>query len=553
MYKMLSGSSKVAARMSLDVMIELYRKNIWRDAKTVNVLATACLSPVTKIMGAALRFFLTEEEDGGEAESESSDESDTESRALRDMVLSRQTVKSGRKRERKVARARAVLKKQQKKRKGPAAGRFLALHLIHDPQDFAEKLFKRLERATEKFEIRLLMMALISRLTGIHQLFLFNLYPFLQRYLQPHQKEVTKVMTYLAQASHELVPPEVLEPVVKAVANNFITERNNRDAIAMGLNTVREVCVRCPLVMTQELLADLAGYKTYRDKGVVMAARSLIQLYRSVRPELLRRKDRGQPVEGGVQRAPEYGELVAEQHVPGMELVDIPSEPEEDVANDVSESDSEWIDVHHSSDEDSACEESNEHGELLTHSSSQSRRETKRGRKRRRDEEKRDGCGKDGDESNVSQQLKRQRVERAVAISQSRLLTDEEFHTVRLKQATAQLHPKSGHSKDSELLLALEEGRGPGEVLSEEAITTIHSKLRRTKEERLATAKASREKTYGHKRPKLNPHSSTTNQQKTKSKSFTMMRQKKAIRAKGKRSFRERQIKLRNSLLKQKK
>lgn len=62
-------------------------------------------------MGAALRFFLMgEDEDGNEMESDSSDESDAESRALRDMVLSRQTIKSGRKRERKVARARAVLK-----------------------------------------------------------------------------------------------------------------------------------------------------------------------------------------------------------------------------------------------------------------------------------------------------------------------------------------------------------------------------------------------------------------------------------------------------------
>lgn len=52
----------------------------------------------------------------------------------------------------------------------------MALHLIHDPQDFAEKLFKHLERATEKFEIRLLMMSLISRLTGVHQVPLqFNL------------------------------------------------------------------------------------------------------------------------------------------------------------------------------------------------------------------------------------------------------------------------------------------------------------------------------------------------------------------------------------------
>ena len=62
-------------------------------------------------MGAALRFFLSADEDGaGEIESESSDESDAESHALRDMVLSKQTVKSGRKRERKVAKARAILK-----------------------------------------------------------------------------------------------------------------------------------------------------------------------------------------------------------------------------------------------------------------------------------------------------------------------------------------------------------------------------------------------------------------------------------------------------------
>ena len=63
------------------------------------------------MMGAALRFFLSgEEEDGTEVESESSDDSDAESQALRDMVVSRQTVKSGRKRERKVAKARAILK-----------------------------------------------------------------------------------------------------------------------------------------------------------------------------------------------------------------------------------------------------------------------------------------------------------------------------------------------------------------------------------------------------------------------------------------------------------
>ena len=61
-------------------------------------------------MGAAIRFFLTEEDGLTDVKSESSDESDAESRALRDIVLSRQTVKSGRKRKRKVAKARAILK-----------------------------------------------------------------------------------------------------------------------------------------------------------------------------------------------------------------------------------------------------------------------------------------------------------------------------------------------------------------------------------------------------------------------------------------------------------
>ena len=49
MYTMLRDSNAIAARKSLDVMIELYRRNIWQDAKTVNVITTACFSPMTKV------------------------------------------------------------------------------------------------------------------------------------------------------------------------------------------------------------------------------------------------------------------------------------------------------------------------------------------------------------------------------------------------------------------------------------------------------------------------------------------------------------------------
>lgn len=44
--------------------------------------------------------------------------------------------------------------------------------------------------------------------------------------------------------------------------------------------------------MTPELLQDLTSYKSYRDKSVMMAARSLIQLFRDLNPLILSRKDR---------------------------------------------------------------------------------------------------------------------------------------------------------------------------------------------------------------------------------------------------------------------
>ena len=62
-------------------------------------------------------------------------------------------------------------KSQQKKKKTKPQQEavFSALHLLNNLQDFAEKLFHKLERSKDKFEVRLMMMSLISRLIGLHQ------------------------------------------------------------------------------------------------------------------------------------------------------------------------------------------------------------------------------------------------------------------------------------------------------------------------------------------------------------------------------------------------
>lgn len=104
------------------------------------------------------------------------------------MLQKNERNKKSKKRQRKLAKALNIMHKKERKKDKPVVFNFSAIHLLHDPQSLAEKLFQQLKSSNDSFEIRLMQMNLISRLVGIHQLMLFNFYPFLQRYAQPHQR-----------------------------------------------------------------------------------------------------------------------------------------------------------------------------------------------------------------------------------------------------------------------------------------------------------------------------------------------------------------------------
>ncbi len=57
MFSMVRDSNKIAAKISLEIMIELYNKNVWKDSKTVNVIANACFSKITKVNPYSVQFF----------------------------------------------------------------------------------------------------------------------------------------------------------------------------------------------------------------------------------------------------------------------------------------------------------------------------------------------------------------------------------------------------------------------------------------------------------------------------------------------------------------
>uniref|UniRef100_A0A672HFF8 Protein SDA1 n=1 Tax=Salarias fasciatus TaxID=181472 RepID=A0A672HFF8_SALFA len=514
MYTMLRDSNPIAAKISLDVMMELYKRNIWNDAKTVNVITTACFSKVTKILVGGLKFFLGKDED---EKSDSDSDSENEGPSARDLMVRYSTGKKSTKNKKKMDKAMKVLKKHKKKKK-PEVFNFSAIHLIHDPQDFSEKLLKQLEASKERFEVKIMMMDLISRLVGIHELFLFNFYPFIQRFLQPHQREVTKILLCAAQASHQLVPPEIIEPMIMTIANNFVTDRNSGEVMTVGINAIREVAVRCPLAINEDLLQDLTQYKTHKDKNVMMSARGLIQLFRSLNPQMLQKKDRGRPTEASTEaKIKEYGELQARDFIPGAEVLEVEGENKEDGWESASisddDEDGEWVDVHHSSDEDT---------------------------------------------TEVTEKLQsipaEERQAMAAAVSSSRFLTQDDFKKIRLAQMAKEVNAAPGKGQKRKNVESDDEDER-GELLSLRNIEKLHKKPKSDKETRLATAMAGKtdRKEFVRKRIKLNPHASTSNKEKKRKKNFMMMRHSQNVRSKGKRSFREKQIALRDSLLKKKK
>lgn len=230
MYTMLADPCDIAAKKSLAVMKELYRRQIWNDAKTVNVIAEACFSSVHKILVEALHFFLHADADLQAYESDDDD-------VAPDVDALQHAVHVGGKkgaRLRKVKKAIDTVRRKDKRAQKADTCHFSALHLLNDPQTFVERLLSFLRKTNERFDTRLLLMNVISRVVGVHKLMLLSFYPFLLKYLQPHQKNVTQILSFVAQASHDLVPPEVLEPLVMALANHFVSETCAPEVMNVG-------------------------------------------------------------------------------------------------------------------------------------------------------------------------------------------------------------------------------------------------------------------------------------------------------------------------------
>lgn len=337
--------SAPAARRATDIVCELYRRQVWTDQRTVAILASAVVSKQTTVSTRAMRFFLNIEEKMLDDERRVKEDEWNAANHVDFHRFSRKTAN----RKRHVERQLKNRKKAQQKNENAewmdleadveaSKKMYPAIELLHDPQGLAEELFKRLRKGNScPYEVKLLMMNFITRLVGNHELLLLPLYPFLQRYMGGHQRDVTAVLAYSVQACHEGVPPEEVYGMLKTIAHNFITERCSGEQMAVGINAARAICGRVPTVLSVEeqqeagvamdieaFVRDLAAYSNHRDRSVSIAGKAWTNFIREAHPTLLQGKDRG-TVGSALHRAGEkplrYGEAKVSSGVEGADLL----------------------------------------------------------------------------------------------------------------------------------------------------------------------------------------------------------------------------------------
>ncbi|CAK7271445.1 Severe Depolymerization of Actin [Sporothrix epigloea] len=590
-------SERTSARPIWAVKItrELWTRQIWVDERPVEVMREACLGDNEKVVVSAVRFFLGGDKAREELEDDSSDDEAGQNKYggvlgggsggpvdLKKMKQGSLHSKKTKKMAKRLERAVDKVKKMERKKSQPHMLNFSALHLLHAPYDFAEALFARhLQSSKCKFSLdsKLQILQLITRLHGLHKLIILPLFSWFTKYLTPRQTSVTTFLASLAQAVHDQVPPDALEPLLAKIANEFVSEASAAEVASAGLAAIREVCLRQPLAMNETLLQDLVLLRKSKDKSVMMAARGLMSLFRVVGADLLAKKDRGKEATMGLRsgeiKLRKYGEEATSGGIDGIELleqwkadekkrkraVERAENGEEDDENDSDGDDSdndseanssEWAMSDHSDDSGGWIDVSEDEGPIKLPPMKKQRKGKKSGDQEDDGEEEEDESD-DDDEGNDSddeaEDDDEEEADKKASISKlatTTVLTPADLaklRELRMEASVEKIMGKSAEATASRYQKALA-ARHTDDGLTAEQIELASTLRKSTKEERIAKAQEGKPSRDAHqsvqavrKAKKVAEGKSLTNAEKSRKKNIFMTMGK--ARAKNRRSLTE--------------
>lgn len=277
-----------------------------------------------KLCAAGLNFFLREKltqvvhGDGDHGSSSEDDEVSELRNKINRTAHSRKAKKSKRKLKAALSHA-MVSKKRQAPPPPPGAA---ALRLLYNPNAFATQLlakFRPGHSGVIKWELRVMIFEVVARCMAVHKLVVERFFTMMESYMQPHQTDIVRLMAAAVQGVNELTSPDLLQSLLRVIADRFVNDHSRPEVMAAGLNTIRAISERNPHGMERDLLQDLVQYRKFKDKSVTVAARSLVSTFRALAPDLLARKDRGKI--GAQLSSLQYGAASIPTGVPGAELL----------------------------------------------------------------------------------------------------------------------------------------------------------------------------------------------------------------------------------------
>lgn len=504
----------------------------------------ASLADNAKVIIGGVRFFLGGDKEREDMEDESSDEEKVDIGKLKHQMAIN---KKNKKKIRMMDNATATVKKKERKKKQPHPLNFSAFHLLHDPQSLAEQLFtKHLYNTKSKLNLeqKLLVLQLVSRLVGLHKLTLMSLYSYFLKFLTPRQPSVTSFLASLAQATHNLVPPDVLEPLIQKIANEFVSEAAAAEVASAGLNAIREICVRQPLAMNDTLLQDLVMYRKSKDKGVVMAAKGLLGLYREVGAEMLKKRDRGKEaamgVRSGQRKEQRFGGEAAGE-IEGLELLEkwkeeerqkqrlergLPAEKgsDESEGNTEDEEDAGEWEIDEADSDDSGGWINVESDKEIEISDSDDDRPTSKKAKLKL------STSKENEDKEKLEEKDADAAPRLSTLASTRILTPADFaklQELRLSANISQHLPASQRKRAAQQTAALQNRHADDPLTAAEIEGLASLSKRSTKAEKMALAREGKEEKHQstqaiRKEKKEAQGKSTTNREKARKKNFMM-------------------------------
>ena len=141
---------EVCAKRALVVFTDMWRRQVWRDARTANAIAAAVFHKSSSVGMSGVKFFLGQDE-ALQAEGDDGEDDDGDGEADEAFVpqpskeqmykaFHKGTVASKKKKQKKLKRAMEAVKKHHRKEQRREGETVAAIQLLHDPHEFAEKV-----------------------------------------------------------------------------------------------------------------------------------------------------------------------------------------------------------------------------------------------------------------------------------------------------------------------------------------------------------------------------------------------------------------------------